>query len=157
MTIAALDYAFRPFEYDRDIETLCEFHRDHVKINFPDSLYVDSLWPDQVRKEAATNRDGLLMVIDSASIAEIGFLWLKVQPDPFKSGLLWGDLHYIHLAPVARGRGLGEKLMQFIEEFFTKRGAKEIRLGTDARNAASRKLYDKLGYEVKRVIYEKKI
>lgn len=150
------DYKLKPFIFEDDIDTVLEFHKDHVMINFPDSMYKEDLFKKQVRTAYDEGKDELIMVKHPLTNESVGFLWFKRIYDPYKE-LNYGDLHYIHLVPKMRGRGIGKKLMVFAEEWFKEHNCKEIRLGTDEHNLSSRYLYQKCGFVVKRVIYEKKI
>ena len=151
-----LKIKLKPFDFEKDIKTVCEFHKDHVKINFPDSLYKKHLFKSQLEDESKRNDQGLLMISSQKFVENIGFLWLKIMYDPYKE-LFYGDLHYIHLVPKCRGLGIGNQLMKYAEDYFKKKGCEEIRLGTDANNGASISLYEKSGFVLKRVLYEKKI
>lgn len=62
--------------------------------------------------------------------------------------LIWGEAHVTNVAihPDWRGRGLGERLMQALEEGAVARGALRATLEVRVTNAAARALYTKLGW-----------
>lgn len=141
-----------------DLETLTDWHREHAAINFPDSKYKKRMFFESLRKALASmqreQKEVLLKVMVDDEMA--GWLWLKIVFDIYKD-YYYCDLHYIHLAPEYRGRGLGKKLMIRADEWAKKSKAKEIRLGTATSNEASINLYLKMGYKIKRYLMEKKI
>jgi ribosomal protein S18 acetylase RimI-like enzyme len=139
-----------------DIETLCDWHKEHVTINFPDSKYIRSKFRNLLKDDFIEMESGkpVIMLKFMGVSKMIGFLWLKILNDPYKDK--YCDLHYIHLLPECRGKGLGKKLMDCADEWAKKHGVKEIRLGTAYDNAASINLYQECGYKIKRVLMEKK-
>ena len=56
--------------------------------------------------------------------------------------MLWN----VRVAPEYRGKGVGKKIMNYIEEFGKERGVDFIFLGYDNDNQDARKFYKKLGY-----------
>lgn len=146
----------RQFEWKKDMETICEFHKDHIRINFPGSMYKEKLFKKIVKNEYKKEPDGFLIVVDPKTAESIGFLWLSTRYDPYRE-TKYGYIHYIHLIPEYRGKGIGAILMKKAESYFRKKGASFLQLGTYANNVASTKLFKKVGYEVKRLVMEKKI
>ena len=55
-------------------------------------------------------------------------------------------LHTLVIDPAFSGRGLGRRFVRFYEEYAAARGLWELRIDTNARNAAARAMYGKLGY-----------
>lgn len=66
----------------------------------------------------------------------------------FRKGSDLARLYSISVAPAARGRGLGAKILAACEACARKRGAKRMRLEVRASNSAARRLYDSAGYRV---------
>ena len=145
---------FRSFEYEKDIAIVCEFHKDHSAINFPDSNYVEDLFKETIKRDLLESPDGLFVLEDNKN--PIGFLNLVIRNDPYKNNIKWCDVRYVHLIPEYRGRGLYKLLMAKADEFAKIKGAVELRLGTHAENEQSIQAYLKSGYRIKRVIMEKK-
>ncbi len=55
-------------------------------------------------------------------------------------------LHTLVVRPDARGQGYGKAFVRFYEDYARARGCRVLRLDTNARNAAARRLYAGLGY-----------
>ena len=55
-------------------------------------------------------------------------------------------LHTLVIHPKAAGRGYGKAFVRFYEDYALRRGWPELRLDTNARNTAARRLYARLGY-----------
>jgi len=58
------------------------------------------------------------------------------------------DLYVIH---TARQQGHGRKLMQYLRDHFSARGAQRITLDTATTNVTAQRLYEALGYEREQV------
>lgn len=56
-------------------------------------------------------------------------------------------LHTLVIAPQAAGRGYGRAFVAFYERWAKEHDLPELRIDTNARNAAARALYRKLGYK----------
>ena len=55
-------------------------------------------------------------------------------------------LHTLVIHPKAAGRGCGTAFVRYYEDYALRRGWPELRLDTNARNTAARRLYARLGY-----------
>lgn len=55
-------------------------------------------------------------------------------------------LHTLVVDPLLAGNGCGTKFVRFYEEYALDRGCFFLRMDTNARNAAARRLYARLGY-----------
>lgn len=56
-------------------------------------------------------------------------------------------LHTLVISPFAAGKGYGKQFVHFYENYALSHGCKELRMDTNARNAAARGMYKKLGYK----------
>jgi len=142
-----------------DLATICDWHREHVKVNFPDSkykraLFYAKLWGNFQVMQLDDRWTILFKAMDKKRM--VGFLWLKLERDRFKD-LFYCDLHYIQVSPEYRNKGIGIKLMEKAQEWAKKQKCQEIRLGTNVHNKAAIGLYHKCGYKITRVLMEKKI
>jgi len=146
----------RQFEWKKDVQTICEFHKDHIQINFPDSRYKEKLFKKIVKNEYEKEPEGFLIVVDPKTAKDIGFLWLNTRYDPYRE-MKYGYIHHIHLVPEFRGKGIGTILMKTAEDYFRKKGVNFLQLGTYANNSASVKLFKKVGYKVKRLVMEREL
>ena len=55
-------------------------------------------------------------------------------------------LHTLVVEPSRKGHGLGPQFVQFYEDYARAHGCRVLRLDTNARNQAARRLYARLGY-----------
>ena len=56
-------------------------------------------------------------------------------------------LHTLVIFPKASGNGYGKAFIAFYENYAREHGGRELRIDTNARNAAARAMYKKLGYK----------
>jgi ribosomal protein S18 acetylase RimI-like enzyme len=83
--------------------------------------------------------DGLLVVAVRGDVVE-GCAGLRLVD----AGL--GEVNRVYVAPAARRRGLGRRLMAELERLARERGIRELRLDTRTDLVESRALYEGLGY-----------
>ena len=55
-------------------------------------------------------------------------------------------LHTLVVDPLQGGKGCGTEFVRFYEDYALSRGCRYLRMDTNARNAAARRLYAGLGY-----------
>jgi len=148
-----MPYLLKPIE-KKDIDTIVEWHREHVKINFPDSKYKKDLFKKILMADfKVVGKDiALFKMVEEDKM--VGFLWLRKVFDPYKDRN-YCDLHYIHVAPWCRGKGIGSQLMNIVDVWCEKKKIKEIRLGTSNTNSAAYLLYINHGFEPRRILMEK--
>jgi len=80
-------------------------------------------------------------VVSAGDSRVLGYIiFWKVQDDV--------QINNIAVHPDARGRGLGEAMMRFALDTVRAMGAAFVSLEVRITNAAARRLYDKLGFEV---------
>jgi ribosomal protein S18 acetylase RimI-like enzyme len=138
-----------------DLEIIVEWHEEHVKINFPGSLYLPSLFRKIIYPAFDNPGDNLMnkIVVDGTMAA---FYWIETKQDLYKSHGLYHELRYFHIDKPYRKQGLGSKMMEFVDKDVISSGGKELRLGTSACNEAAVSLYKKSGFKITRLIMEKK-
>lgn len=56
-------------------------------------------------------------------------------------------LHTLVISPDAAGKGYGTAFIRFYEQYAAEHGWPELRIDTNARNQAARKMYRRLGYQ----------
>lgn len=152
-----MPYLLKPIE-KKDIDTIVEWHREHVKINFPDSKYKKDLFKKIVMADFRKKGKDIAMfkMVIGDEDEMVGFLWLRKVFDPYKDRN-YCDLHYIHVASEYRGKGVGSQLMEIVDVWCEKRRIKEIRLGTSMDNNTAYQLYLNHGFKVTRLIMEKHV
>lgn len=92
---------------------------------------------ESLRLATAANRETYLAREGSA---RLGFLILNMQ------GAFVGYVQTICVAPEARGRGVGTRLLAFAEERIF-RESPNVFMCVSSFNAGARRLYERLGYE----------
>jgi len=147
---------FRPFIYEKNIETICEYHKDHIKINFPGTKFKKDIFKSQVEKEYTEEPEGMFIIEDKEKTKDIGFLWLNTKEDIYKEQL-FGDVHYIHLIKEYRGIGIGKNIMEKIDDYFKEKHVNELRIGTNYNNKAALQLYENNGYTPERIMFIKNL
>ena len=85
--------------------------------------------------------DGLLVVATDADGATLGCAGLRLLEGPV------AEVKKVYVAPTARGRGLGQRLVEEVERLAAACGRTRVRLDTRADLTAARRLYARLGYD----------
>ena len=90
----------------------------------------------------------------------IGFITLYFKTTPsltiFKPRM-FSVIDNLFVIPEVRGKGIGEMLVSHVEKISREKGVDNIELNVYTFNENAIKLYDKLGYKVRKYEMEKKI
>lgn len=110
--------------------------------------YAKFPWNEKWIEELATKRISNYINHDEVSVLEID---KKVQGFFILSSYVWhtglrGFIHEIVISSEFQGKGYGKKLIDFIEEYFKKKGAKDVQLVTSPKSKAYQ-IYKKMNYE----------
>ncbi|BDZ53451.1 GNAT family N-acetyltransferase [Agromyces marinus] len=100
-------------------------------------------WPDAAQ---FTPPAGLFVVIEDESGTAVGCGGIR-RIDPSTDGLVRYEVKHLWLAPPARGRGGGRRLLEELEARAIGFGAQELVLDTNASLSAAGGLYASSGYE----------
>ena len=115
--------------------------------------WVRGVYPTAATAEAALARDDLFVLEDRGEILGAAVI-NRTQVDVY-CGAPWEHdvpdeqvcvLHTLVISPRAACRGHGRRFVAFYEDYARANGCPELRMDTNARNAAARSLYRKLGY-----------
>jgi len=134
------------------LEKLWEYDLDHQRINFPKDNPNYEKFKEGILKEYNEEPQGFFFVYENNEI--IGYLRLITRFNPYRQQK-YGDVRFVHLDGLNRGKGYGTKLLEFADEYFKKNGCKYAFAGVSAFNEPSNLLFKKLGYEKVRIILEK--
>ena len=134
------------------LELLWKYDQDHQKINFPKDKPNYEKFKESINKEYNEEPQGFFFVYENDKI--IGYLKLITRFNPYRQQK-YGDVRFIHLDNLNRGKGYGTKLLEFADEYFKKNGCKYAFSGVSAFNEPSNILFRKLGYQTTRIILEK--
>lgn len=91
-------------------------------------------------------RDGTVMAaarINQEQVPEYANARWAVPDAPEKEIMV---LHTLVVDPLQGGRGCGTEFVRFYEDYALSRGCRYLRMDTNAKNAAARRLYAGLGY-----------
>lgn len=84
----------------------------------------------------------------------IGTLWLNIRMRNQEKQVFIYD---IKLDEAQRGKGLGKRTMEALDEYAKSLGVQQIRLHVFGHNQRAKSLYDKMGYEVTDYHMQKKL
>ncbi|WP_019230346.1 GNAT family N-acetyltransferase [Sedimentibacter sp. B4] len=134
---------------------IIELLNENYLINFPNhhdlSNYAISNFKDM--KKFINNGSALVVGAYSGG-KTIGFLWAYRR-------LILGEerLHISHIVVDAafRGYGIGTRMIDFIEQYALKKDIKVIELMTTSKNERTIEFYNKHGFSVTRVQFEKNL
>ena len=111
------------------------------------------VYPTRRTAEDAIARSDLFVLEDGGEIAAAAII-NQVQV-PSYSSAKWKYpappeevmvLHTLTVSPARKGRGYGKEFVAFYEDLALLKGCRYLRMDTNARNAAARAMYRKLGY-----------
>jgi len=113
-------------------------------------------WDETYPNETAFQRDidlGQLWVADAeTSIAGLAAITMDQEPDYAQVGWDINEpavvVHRLAVDPAFRGAGVAGALMQKAEEVAAERGITVLRVDTNTQNAATQRLFPKLGYQL---------
>lgn len=115
--------------------------------------WVRSIYPTRATAEAALGRGELFVLEDGGEILGAAII-NQTQVDRYY-GAAWEHdlpdesvcvLHTLVIHPKAAGRGYGTAFVRYYEDYARQNRWPELRLDTNARNIAARRLYARLGY-----------
>lgn len=114
--------------------------------------WIRGVYPVRRTAEDAWKRDDLYVLTDGGAVLGAAII-NQAQVDVYAKGN-WAHasdrvcvLHTLVIDPDAAGRGYGRDFVAFYEKLALNMGCRELRLDTNAKNAAARKLYRGLGYQ----------
>lgn len=115
--------------------------------------WVTGVYPTRLDAELAFGRNDLYVCETEGRVAASGILNQK-QVDVYAEGR-WAYeaeesavfvLHTLTVDPGLSGRGIGRAFVQFYEDTARELGCTVLRMDTNEKNTAARRLYAKLGY-----------
>ncbi|HEV8594386.1 MAG TPA: GNAT family N-acetyltransferase [Thermoplasmata archaeon] len=139
---------------DDVLDALLAFDADSQRINFPRDAPDRGETERRIRREFEEEPGGMHVVL--ARGTPIGCLFLKTRHNPFRR-CDYLDLRNIYLAADHRGKGIGRKLLEFMEAYARRKGCKYLYLGTAYDNEDARRLFEGFGFRPTRVIMERDI
>ena len=116
--------------------------------------WIRNVYPVRSTAEAAFRRGDLFVLEDEGEIRGSGII-NQLHVDVYKDAD-WKHpvpdeavcvLHTLVISPRFSGRGYGRKFVGYYEKYASDHGWTELRIDTNARNTAARRMYRHLGYE----------
>ena len=116
--------------------------------------WIREIYPVRETAEKALEREDLFVLEDGGRILGTALI-NQIQVDVYH-GAPWKHnvpedqvcvLHTLGISPDAAGKGYGTAFIRFYEQYATEHGWPELRIDTNARNQAARKIYRRLGYQ----------
>ena len=139
-----------------DIDAIAEIYErthDAEEAGLTTTGWVRGIYPVREVAEGSLDRGDMYVAELDGRVVAAGIInkiqvnvyldcdWENEAPDDKVS-----VLHTMAVDPEARGRGIGPAFVGFYEDLSREQGCEVLRLDTNARNAAARKMYKKLGY-----------
>ena len=112
------------------------------------------VYPERETALSALMRDDLFVMEADGSVVGAGVV-NQMQVDVYSQGR-WKHpaepsevmvLHTLVIDPETQGKGYGTRFVRFYEDYALEHGCPYLRIDTNERNAAARRLYRRLGYE----------
>jgi GNAT superfamily N-acetyltransferase len=116
--------------------------------------WIRGIYPVKETAEEALKRDDLFVIEKDGIVLGSGII-NKIQVDVYKNAKWEHEveedkvcvLHTLTISPRAGKKGLGKQFVSFYEDYALENGCSELRIDTNERNMAARKMYSKLGYK----------
>lgn len=100
-----------------------------------------------------TVEDGVLVAREDATV--LGFVMFCLEETQFEQDVTRGLVENLYVVPGRRSEGIGRRLLAAAEAALADRGADVVALEAMALNRRARQFYRALGYEERRIEFEK--
>ena len=115
--------------------------------------WIRGVYPVRATAEDALRRDDLFVLEDAGAICGAAII-NKAQVEIYRQGNWKYEtpddqvcvLHTLVISPERAGHGCGRAFIAYYEQFAAEHGCAELRIDTNAKNAAARSMYKKHGY-----------
>ena len=166
-----MNFVHRSIGFDRDRDYLLE---RHCRINYAcDSPWARAIpyeeyrrnWfamPEQINgfwqhlQESAKDPRAIVEIIENDRGETVGYLWVSFWEDK-EAGIACLEVQDIYVEEAFQKQGVATRLFAYAEEKARAAGANLMRSGTGRENAASIAMHAKLGYEIYRYEFEKRL
>jgi ribosomal protein S18 acetylase RimI-like enzyme len=146
------EVAMRPMREDEYAAWLSKAIEDYARENAENKeISFEEALPKARAEMASLLPDGLVTPNHTIEIAEdptsgeaLGYLWHARETRESGREVLW--LYDVYVEEAHRGRGVGRRLMQILEDRAREMGLGRIELNVFGHNAGARRLYESLGY-----------
>lgn len=115
--------------------------------------WIRGVYPTQATAQAALEAGELFVLEAEGAVAAAARINQAQVPEYARAPWKWTAppeqvmvMHTLVVDPAQSGRGCGSAFVQFYEDYARERGCPFLRIDTNAKNAAARQLYRRLGY-----------
>lgn len=133
-------------------------HRHHREVTAPLPLVVDdelswarrrALYLDRLRTETGF----LALAMLGGAVAGYALVCIEEGPDDtFPLAERYGELYSLSVDPDLRGRGIGTRLLDFVDRELAERSIYDLKVAVMTANAGARRLYERRGLREAEVV-----
>lgn len=105
-------------------------------------------------KQSINDTRTLAKIIEDDDKSIIGYIWV-IFFDNKDYNIVVAEIQDIFISEANRGKGIGQALMNYIENWAFDNGANILRSGTGSNNMKSIRLHEKSGFKPYRIEFEK--
>lgn len=147
---------------EADVDDIAKLHQELDKYNIETLGLKDLFYALDVNNASAyiemtrdiLNDEGTVAFVAEENGSCLGYALATLQPKKFGDGRLYATLEYILVKPEARGKGVGEKLLEVIESELKERGVLAVSSFVFTNNDISLNFHKKHGFKVIAQSYE---
>jgi ribosomal protein S18 acetylase RimI-like enzyme len=139
---------------DRVRELWLALHRHESEVSPSHSLVADETASWQRRRALYVDRLSagtgfLALALWGDSVVGYAFVCLEDGPDDtFPVGDRYAELYSLSVAPPLRGRGIGTKLLDFVDRELARQSIHDLRVVVMAGNSDAQRLYERRGLRI---------
>jgi len=132
-------------------ELWLELHRHHRAVVGTVPLVEDDAASWQRRRALYVNRLSsgtgfLVLAIDDDAVIGYALVCIEDGPDDtFPVGDRYAELYSLSVAPALRGRGIGTRLLDFVDRELETRSIRDLKIAVMVGNTAAQSLYERRG------------
>jgi ribosomal protein S18 acetylase RimI-like enzyme len=95
----------------------------------------------------------LVLAYDAASVAGYALVSIETGPDDtFPVGDRYAELYSLSVSARLRGRGIGTRLLEFVDRELASRSIPDLKVAVMAGNSGARRLYERHGFRAAEVV-----
>lgn len=135
-----------------DLETLKAFEQALIEVERPmdDSLRQQGLMYYYDLEELITSENSdVLIALDEGKIIGCGYGMIKQHERDIFVTTDYGYIGFMYVKDAYRGKGVGQAILQGLNEWFKSRNMKEVRIKVYENNPKAIKAYEKAGFQKK--------
>jgi len=166
-----IELIHRPIDFERDRDYVLERHcrinyacdspwaraipyEDYRRNWFAMPRQMEEFW--QSLKDSMNDPRGIAEIIEDGAGETMAYLWGSFWENE-QAGIACMELQDLYVEEAYRKQGVASRLFAYAEEKARAAGANLLRSGTGRENAASIAMHGKLGFEIYRYEFEKRL